>query len=103
MNSFTRTTVVAGAALSTLAAMVILATHLGSKPAQAKQPDQPKAQAAAEDKSIRPFRVNISEEAVVDLRHASFKAGTKWQGEFTEYTTEEVVVPDVGGVVTPGG
>src|SRR5688500_10559389 len=89
MKSFTKTTVVAGAALSTVAAMGMLSAHLGSKSAQAKQPGQSAVQGVAKDTAIRPFRVTISEEAIIDLRRRIAA---------TRFPDKETVTDDSQGV-----
>src|SRR3954471_21636795 len=76
MRFFSRNRLVAAAAFATLTAMGALLFHSSSRPAQAQQADPPSARAAAQDKSIRPFRVNISEEAIVDLRRRI--VATQW-------------------------
>src|SRR5215208_2295811 len=64
------------AAFATLSAVGAWMVQSGNGPAHAKQPDQPKAQAVDQDTSIRPFRVNFSEEALVDMRRRI--ATTQW-------------------------
>src|SRR5258706_16263344 len=76
MKAFTKNTVTAAAAFSTVLATGALLTQFGGKPAQARQPGQSAVQGVAEDKSIRPFRVNISEEMIIDLRRRI--GATRW-------------------------
>src|SRR6267142_1587046 len=76
MNLFTNNRAITAAAFATLTAMGVLLAPSSSEPAQAQQAQPPSARAAAEDKSIRPFHVNISEEAITDLRRRI--AATKW-------------------------
>ncbi len=75
MNLFRNNRALTAAAFATLTAMGALLAQ-SSSPAHAQQADPPSARAAAEDKSIRPFRVNISQEALVDLRRRIL--ATQW-------------------------
>ena len=68
MSLFTRNKAITAAAFAALSAMGGFLLHSGNRPAHAQQPGQPAVQGVAEDKSIRPFRVNISEEALIDLK-----------------------------------
>jgi pimeloyl-ACP methyl ester carboxylesterase len=76
MNFFRTNRVIASATFATLSAVGMLLVQSSSKPAHAERVDPPSARAASEDKSIRPFRVNISEEQLVDLRRRI--AATQW-------------------------
>src|SRR3954463_10566213 len=76
MYLFRNNRAITAAAFATMSAIGMLLVQSSSKPAHAERLDPPSARAAAEDKSIRPFRVNISEEALVDLRRRI--AATQW-------------------------
>ena len=54
-------------------------TQLATKPATGQPPA--KSSAAADDKSIRPFQINVPEEALVDLRRRI--AATRWPDKET--------------------
>src|SRR5256885_397682 len=58
MNLFKSNRAIPTAAFATLTAMGVLLAQSSSKPAHAQQAQPPSARATAEDKSIRPFRVN---------------------------------------------
>jgi len=75
MNSFTKNSRFRAAGFSALTAMVALLAQSGSQLSYA-QDAKPAAPAVAQDSAIRPFHINISEEALVDLRRRI--AATKW-------------------------
>src|SRR3954463_3201368 len=76
MYLFRNNRAITAAAFATMSAIGMLLVQSSSKPAHAERIDPPSARATAEDKSIRPFRVNISEEALVDLRRRIL--ATQW-------------------------
>src|SRR5258705_107203 len=88
MKAFTKNTVTAAAAFSTVLATGALLTQFGGKPAQAQQPGQSAVQGVAEDKSIRPFHVNISEEAIIDLRRRI--QATRWPEKENVIASSEI-------------
>src|SRR6185436_8525984 len=77
MKSFTKHTVIAAAAFSTVIAMGALIDQSG----QLVHAEQPVARAVAEDKSIRPFRFEASEEQLTDLRRRI--EATRWPDKET--------------------
>src|SRR2546421_3050305 len=81
MNTFTTKSAISAAAFSVLSAMGALLSHSIAQPAHAEQPVSPAGRAVAEDKSIRPFRVSVSEEELTDLRHRIL--ATRWPDKET--------------------
>jgi len=77
MKSFTKHTVIAAAAFSTVIAMGALIDQSG----QLVHAEQPVARAVAEDKSVRPFRFEASEEQLTDLRRRI--EATRWPDKET--------------------
>ncbi|HEV8378822.1 MAG TPA: epoxide hydrolase [Tepidisphaeraceae bacterium] len=74
MKSFTTKGAVSAAVFSALTGMGALMSQSISQPVHAEQAGQ--SRTVDEDKSVRPFRVNISEEALTDLRRRI--AATRW-------------------------
>src|SRR5205809_5903938 len=81
MNTFRAKSAISAAAFTAISAMGALLSHSIAQPAHADQPVAPGGRAVAEDKSIRPFHVNVSEEELTDLRHRIL--ATRWQDKET--------------------
>jgi pimeloyl-ACP methyl ester carboxylesterase len=81
MKTFTTKNAISAAAFTALCAIGALLSHSIAQPAHAEQPVSPGERAVAEDKSIRPFRVNVSEEELTDLRRRIL--ATRWPDKET--------------------
>jgi len=71
----------ATAAFAALTGMGARLFHSSSERAHAQEAAQPKKQAVAEDNAVRPFRVDVSQEAIDDLRRRI--AATRWPDKET--------------------
>jgi pimeloyl-ACP methyl ester carboxylesterase len=77
MNVFTKNRAITATAFASLTAMGALLFHSSSERAHAQEAAaQPKKRAVAEDDAVRPFRVDVSQEAIDDLRRRI--AAAKW-------------------------
>ncbi|HEV8605469.1 MAG TPA: epoxide hydrolase [Tepidisphaeraceae bacterium] len=81
MNLFTKNGAIAAAAFATVMGMGALLFHSSSEPAHAQEAAQPKKRAVGEDNAVRPFRVDVSQEAIDDLRRRI--AATQWPDKET--------------------